>query len=78
VQSLEPSPAPKRVDAACIDSQTFALKILFGNLKCLHRVRVGAVKAPLVANEFLEWEVSELIQAVSHAYARGRFKTYIG
>jgi len=37
-----------------------------------------AVKALFVANEFLESEVCELMQAVSHAYARGRFKTYTG
>jgi hypothetical protein len=37
-----------------------------------------AVKALIVANEFLETEVCELMQAVSHAYARGRFRTYAG
>jgi hypothetical protein len=37
-----------------------------------------AVKALIVANEFLESEVRELRQAVSHAYVRGRFKTYTG
>jgi hypothetical protein len=37
-----------------------------------------AVKALVVANEYLESEVCELMQAVSHAYARGRFKTYTG
>ena len=37
-----------------------------------------AVKALIVANEFLESEVCELMQAVSHAYMRGRFKTYNG
>ena len=37
-----------------------------------------AVKALIVANEFLESEVCELMQAVSHAYKRGRFKTYTG
>jgi hypothetical protein len=37
-----------------------------------------AVKALIVANEFLETEVCELMRAVSHAYARGRFKTYTG
>jgi hypothetical protein len=37
-----------------------------------------AVKALIVANEFLEAEVCELMQAVSHTYARGRFKTYTG
>jgi hypothetical protein len=38
----------------------------------------GAIKALIVANEYLESEVCELMQAVSHAYARGRFKTYTG
>jgi stage V sporulation protein SpoVS len=37
-----------------------------------------AVKALIVANEFLESKVCELMQAVSHAYARGRFQTYTG
>jgi hypothetical protein len=37
-----------------------------------------AVKALIVANEFLETKVCELMQAVSHAYARRRFKTYSG
>ena len=37
-----------------------------------------AVRALIAANEFLESEVCELMQAVSHAYARGRFKTYTG
>jgi hypothetical protein len=38
----------------------------------------AALKAMIAANEFLESEVCELIQAVSHAYARGRFKPYNG
>jgi hypothetical protein len=29
-----------------------------------------ALKAPIVANEYLESEVCELMQAVSHAYVR--------
>jgi hypothetical protein len=37
-----------------------------------------AVKALIVANEFLESEVCELMQAVSRAYARGRFTPYNG
>ena len=37
-----------------------------------------ALKALIVANEFLENEVCRLMQAVSHAYVRGRFKTYTG
>ena len=38
----------------------------------------AALKAMIVANEFLEVEVCNLMQAVSHAYVRGRFKTYTG
>ncbi len=37
-----------------------------------------AVKALIVANDFLENEVSELMRAVSQAYVRGRFKSYSG
>jgi hypothetical protein len=38
----------------------------------------AALKALIVANEYLESEVCELMQTVSHAYVRGRFKTYTG
>ena len=38
----------------------------------------AAVTALIVANEFLESEVCELMQAVSKAFVRGRFKTYTG
>jgi hypothetical protein len=38
----------------------------------------AAVRALIVANNFLESEVAELKKAVSHAYARGRFRTYNG
>ena len=38
----------------------------------------AALKATIVANEFLESEVCQLMQAVSQAYVRGRFKTYTG
>lgn len=41
-------------------------------------VMCAALKAMIVANEFLELEVCELKQAVSHAFVRGRFKTYTG
>jgi hypothetical protein len=37
-----------------------------------------AVKALIVANEYLESEVCESMQAVSNAYRRGRFKPYNG
>ena len=38
----------------------------------------AAVRALIVANNFLECEVEELMKAVSHAYTRGRFHTYSG
>jgi hypothetical protein len=38
----------------------------------------AAIRALIVANNFLESEVSELMKAVSHAYTRGRFQTYSG
>jgi hypothetical protein len=38
----------------------------------------AAIRALIVANSFLESEVGELMKAVSHAYARGRFHTYSG
>jgi hypothetical protein len=38
----------------------------------------SAIRALIVANEYLESEVSELMKAVSHAYVRGRFQTYSG
>jgi hypothetical protein len=38
----------------------------------------SAIRALIVANDYLESEVSELMKAVSHAYVRGRFQTYSG
>ena len=38
----------------------------------------AAVRALIVANNFLESEMAELKKAVSHAYTRGRFRTYAG
>ncbi len=38
----------------------------------------AAVRALIVANDFLESEVAQLMKAVSHAYTRGRFRTYSG
>ena len=38
----------------------------------------AAVRALIVANNYLENEVAELMKAVSHAYTRGRFQTYTG
>jgi hypothetical protein len=38
----------------------------------------AAVRALIVANNFLESEIADLKKAVSHAYTRGRFRTYTG
>lgn len=38
----------------------------------------ATIRALVVANNFLESEVGELMKAVSHAYTRGRFHTYSG
>ncbi len=38
----------------------------------------AAVRALIVANNFLESEVAELKKAVSRAYTRGRFRSYTG
>ena len=38
----------------------------------------ATIRALIVANEYLENEVGELMKAVSHAYARGRFQAYSG
>jgi len=36
----------------------------------------STIRALIVANEYLETEVKELMKAVSQAYVRGRFQTY--
>jgi hypothetical protein len=38
----------------------------------------ATIRALVVAKEYLETEVGELMKAVSHAYARGRFHSYSG
>jgi hypothetical protein len=38
----------------------------------------ATIRALIVANDFLESEIGELMKAVSHAYARGRFHAYTG
>jgi hypothetical protein len=38
----------------------------------------ATIRALIVANNYLELEVKELMKAVSHAYVRGRFHTYSG
>jgi hypothetical protein len=38
----------------------------------------STIRALIVANEYLESEVGELMKAISHAYMRGRFQSYSG
>lgn len=38
----------------------------------------ATIRALIVANDYLESEVAELMKAVSHAYTRGRFYSYSG
>jgi len=65
---------PKRVSAddneleAAVDE---AIAACDGDLR-------ATTRALIVANKFLESEVGELMKAVSHAYARGRFHAYSG
>jgi hypothetical protein len=65
--SADPQPEPDRLEVAI--EQAIAA--------CGGDVR-ETIKALIVANEFLESEVTELMKAVSHAYARGRFHAYSG
>jgi hypothetical protein len=65
--SANPQPEPDRLEAAA--DQAIAA--------CGGDVR-ATIRALIVANEYLESEVGELMKAVSHAYARGRFQTYSG
>ena len=38
----------------------------------------ATIRALIVANDYLEGEVGELMKAVSRAYVRGRFQSYSG
>ena len=63
----DPQPEPDRLEIAADQ----AIEACGGDTR-------ETIKALIVANEFLESEVAELMKAVSHAYARGRFHTYSG
>jgi hypothetical protein len=65
--SVKPEPAPDELEAA-VDQ---AIAACGGNSR-------ETIKALIVANDFLESEVAELMKAVSKAYVRGRFQTYSG
>ena len=64
----QPMPAEDSELEAAVDD---AIAACDGNLR-------ATIRALIVANNFLECEVSELMKAVSHAYTRGRFHSYSG
>jgi hypothetical protein len=68
--SSHPQPKPEQDDEleAAVDQ---AIAACDGDLR-------AAIRALIVANDYLETEVAELMKAVSRAYARGRFRAYSG
>ena len=66
--SSQPSPEPDDGLEAAVDQ---AISACDGDLR-------ATIRALIVANDYLETEVGELMKAVSHAYARGRFNSYSG
>jgi hypothetical protein len=69
---MSSGPQPKTQDAdeleAVVDQ---AIAACGGDMR-------STIRALIVANDDLETEVGELMKAVSHAYARGRFHSYSG
>jgi hypothetical protein len=67
---LQPQPDDTRDDGleAAVDE---AIAACGGDLR-------ATIRALIVANDYLDNEVTELMKAVSHAYTRGRFQTYSG
>ena len=66
--SSQPSP---ELDDGLEDAVDHAISACGGDLR-------ATIRALIVANDYLETEVGELMKAVSHAYARGRFNSYSG
>jgi stage V sporulation protein SpoVS len=72
-QSAAPNPqADAARDAAQLEAATDEAIAACGGSA------LDAVRALIVANEYLELEVCDLMRAVSQAFVRGRFKTYSG
>ena len=69
---MPPHPQPDPIDEARLDAAVEqAIAACGGDLR-------ATIRALILANDYLENEVAELMKAVSHAYARGRFQTYTG
>ena len=69
--SSESAPKPEDNDGELDAAIDEAIAACDGDL----RATIGAL---IVANNYLEAEVEELMKAVSHAYVRGRFGAYNG
>ena len=69
--SSDPAPKPDDIDGALEAAIDEAIAACGGDL----RETIGTL---IVANNYLEAEVAELMKAVSHAFVRGRFGTYTG
>jgi len=69
---MSSDPQPNAQDADVVEADIDqAIAACGGDLR-------ATIRALIVANNYLESEVSELMKAVSHAYVRGRFDTYSG
>ena len=69
---MPPHPQPDPIDEAGLAAAVEqAITACGGDLR-------ATIRALILANDYLENEVAELMKAVSHAYARGRFQTYSG
>ena len=69
---MAPSSQPKALDQDELETAVNdAIAACDGDLR-------ATIRALITANHFLESEVAELMKAVSHAFARGRFHAYSG
>jgi hypothetical protein len=64
-------PQPNEQDDGLEAAVDQAIAVCDGDMRAV-------VRALLVTNNFLEAEIAELMKAVSHAYTRGRCRTYSG
>ena len=68
---MSPVSQPNERDNGLEDAVDQAIAVCGGDMR-------ATVCALIVANNHLESEIAELRKAVSHAYTRGRFRTYSG
>ncbi|MGJ4950014.1 hypothetical protein [Bradyrhizobium sp. HKCCYLS20291] len=76
----EPRPNLESQTSACAgdsDAQALDAAVDQAIAACGGDLR-ATIRALIVANDYLETEVTELMKAVSHAYMRGRFHSYSG